>query len=734
MKIPGRFPVGVGMRAFWAILGIGLLCGLTAGCPTGDDDDVTGDDDDDGPIRASSALILDQELRHHALWVDVLDSLAGAGLDASYRRFYPHLTATDVDLADGEYPHEIVVMAAGRRPGNPCHQMRADEIEPAVRFVQQGGVLVLVPQSAWWDSQSGENDFFVLNRILEELAVPVRYDRNTIIGDTYTDLEAHEAQDWGYPTPLEFQLGYPYLLTEDDERIAGGSAPTLRVSGDEVQVLLRTYDEGFLWQNLSGAQSVAWLQQERAVAALAAAGDGYVAVVPRGPLLASSVTGHLSDKPALDAEREAENRAWVEALFAQLHGLAADGDELEVTVSLGGDELFSVASPDHEALDPALEVIEVSSVHDRDVPDTPPDGTLVETPSTPPTDPRTFPDWFHASGGRIAYGGLAPENQDMVQAFDEAVSLGLDALMTSTDPSRLATLSGDDLAAEQASYAEIAALAEEAGAMWIVGDWFNMEAGDYPEMIGAHGYAGGVPAPLHEAHWADVVIPIYEAVGQTAADNPGLGGLHIDLELYSGPIQHHDGWGFSDDSLEVFLDGEADDELAADLRDATASRRMDVLVDAGRLGDYFGALEQRAYELGVRCREAAHAHDPGLQLMVYMAGFPDTWFHRGLLRGLGTADSPVIVLTYEGWHGRAADALYADGIHLAHLGGTIVSHWTPDDFGTALVSLATGTDGYWYFTFNDLSLTNPTPPDLHGQMNEYWVAITAANYELGSGD
>ncbi len=715
----------------WRIVAL-LAATLAMGCPTGDDDDATGDDDG-GPVRAASALILDQELRHHALWVDVLDALAAAGAEASYRRFYPHLTAADVDLADGEYPHEIVVMAAGRRPGNPCHQMRVDEIEPAVRFVQQGGVLVLVPQSSWWDSQSGENDFFVAHRILEELGVPVRYDRNTIIGDTYTELEAHEAQEWGYPTPLEFQLGYPYLLTADDERIAGGSAPTLRVAGDGVQVLLRTYDEGFLWQQLSGAQSVAWLQQERAVAALAAAGEGYVAVVPRGPLLASSVTGHLSDRPALDAEREAENRAWVGALFEQLHGLATGAEDLEVTVQVGEDELFSVASPDHEALDPGLEIVEVGSVSDRDVPDAPPDGDLFEAPAPAPADPRPVPEWFSNGGGRIAYGSLAPEDGEMVQAFDEAVALGLDALMTSTDPSRLATLSGDDLVAEQARYADIAAMAEDAGARWLVGDWFNREAGDYPEMVGAHGYLGGVPAPLHEAHWADVVIPIYGAVGQTAADNPGLGGLHIDLELYSGPIQHHDGWAFSDDTLEVFLADEGDADLGADLRDATASRRMDVLVDAGRLGDYFVALEQAAYELGVRCREAAHAHDPDLQLMVYTAGFPDTWFYRGLLRGLGTAELPVIALTYEAWHGRAADSLYADGIHVAHLGGTIVSHWTPADFGTALVSLATGTDGYWYFTFNDLSLTNPDPPALHGQTNDYWVAITAANYELSSG-
>jgi hypothetical protein len=113
--------------------------------------------------------------------------------------------------------------------------------------------------------------------------------------------------------------------------------------------------------------------------------------------------------------------------------------------------------------------------------------------------------------------------------------------------------------------------------------------------------------------------------------------------------------------------------------------------------------------------------------MIYVPGFPNTWFYIGFLRGLGTHEQPVTVLTYDGWGDRPTAALYAEGVEWVHVGGTIVEHYEPTDFTSALVSLATATDGYWYFTFNDFSSTNPDPPDLHGDPTEYWEALDNAN-------
>ena len=714
-----------------------VLVGAVAwGCgEEGDDDDsaVVDDDDDDDAADDDTvgvtprALLLDCELRHHSSWIDVIDGFVDAGVELDYRRFYPHLTAADVTPTAEGLPYPVVLMAAGRRPGNPSDRMRYDEIANAVQFVQAGGILVLITMSGWEDSTSGENDFFVLNRVLEELDVAVRVDRNVVVGQRWDYGDVHEPAEHGYPTPLEFIIGYPYLLTPEDGRIAGGNLPTLKVDSDAVQVLLRTYGAGYLWQKLSGMMAVTYLTEERAVAALTQVGEGFVAVVPRGALGTSAASGTLSDKPAMDLAMLDANQTWIDGFAEQVRDLALGTAELEVTQTHTGDELFSVASPDHEALDPDGEVYTVAySVCSRDLPDSPPDGALIEE-VPPPAGPAPWPDWFSSGGGRLAYGSPTSETADMATAFAEIVDHDIDVLMTSTDPSQLATQSGDDLENTRAWYAEVAGLAEDAGARWMVGDWFNSEPGSYPEMIGAHGYGANVPAPLNEAYWSEVVIPIYEAVGELAADHPGLGGLHMDLELYSGPVWHFDGYAFSDDTLEFYLATVSDEELAGELRDASASERLDLLVDCGLLGNYFGALEQAAYELGVRCREVARQHAPDLELSVYVAGTPNTWFYQGLLRGMGDEDKPVIVLTYEGWSDRPNEALRAAGVPMVHLGGTIVSHWLPTDFDDVLVDLADGNDGYWYFTFNDFSATNESPSGLHGSAEEYWDVVDGAN-------
>ncbi len=94
---------------------------------------------------------------------------------------------------------------------------------------------------------------------------------------------------------------------------------------------------------------------------------------------------------------------------------------------------------------------------------------------------------------------------------------------------------------------------------------------------------------------------------------------------------------------------------------------------------------------------------------------------------MGTAERPVLLLTYEGWSDRPNEALRAEGVEMVHLGGTIVGHWLPADFDDVLVDLATGNDGYWYFMFNDFSATNGAPPAMHGSSAAYWDAVDEAH-------
>lgn len=694
-----------------------------------------GDGGDGGPDHAARVLLLDQDLRHRSTWVDLIEAFEAAGAEVDYRRFYPHLTEADVAAVDGLHPYAVVVLAAGRTPGDPGGLMRLDEVDPAVRHAEDGGALLLVPQPGYEDGTAGENDFFVQTRILEELDVPVRAERNTVIGIAWPMSGAHAPTMWAYPTPLEMQIGYPYLLTPEGERIAGGKLPILRVASPEVQVLLHTWDVGFLWRRTTGPVEgqTEHLTEERPAAALACAGSGFVAVVPRGPLTVTAASD-ISDKPAMDAERREVNLAWTHGLARQLLALVREGEELEVTSTHEGDALFSVEAPNADALDPSGEVLSIATrVSTREVPEAPPDGQLLDLPGGREGE-RPLPGWASAGGGRVAYGNLPADLATMDVGFQEIRDHGIDVLMTTTNPYRLLPLEGADLEAARAVYEEVAALAEDAGARWFIGDHFvapfHDAAGDYPVMVGAHGGHAGSPDPIAAAYWDEVWVPTFALVGELAADYPGIAGLHVDLELYGGPTWHHDGWAFSAEDLEVFLAGVDDAGLAEELRAASAAERLALLVDRGRLGDYFGALEDAAADLGRRCREAARASAPDLELMVYVPGFPNSWFYTGLLRGLGEPGRPVAVLSYDGWALAPTRELWADGVDLSHLGGAIVGNFSPDQLEDVLVSLATGNDGYWYFMYNDFSATNPAPPALHGSGEDYWAAVDGANARL----
>lgn len=64
------------------MLTVAVLFGLTA-CdrddPPADDDDSSGDDCLE-VTRDARVLILDQELRHHSSWIDVIDAFEQAGM------------------------------------------------------------------------------------------------------------------------------------------------------------------------------------------------------------------------------------------------------------------------------------------------------------------------------------------------------------------------------------------------------------------------------------------------------------------------------------------------------------------------------------------------------------------------------------------------------------------------------------------------------------------------------
>jgi len=708
------------------------------------DADATPDAAPDGaPRRVPRMLVLDSELRHASGWVDVLGNAAGRSpVEATYRRFFPHMTSRDVTPmgTSTSLPFDIVVLAAGRGPTAPTSMYRADEIALARSFVERGGVLVLAPQAGFADSPTGDNEFFVFNRVLEELHVAIRIEKNTLLGDAWVGASrpAHEPSMWAYPTGIEESVGYAYLQPSDGVSFPGGSipaglVPTLRVGGDDVHVLLRTFaNEGYLWQRRAGdpATRVVTVVGERPVAAIASAGAGYVAVVPRDTLTLSGASGTLSTTPVTDDAANARSAAWVTGLLSLLGELALHERSLSRGPAVDVDPMFSVAAPGWDALEPAGEVIRLRSApRARAVPDAPPEGILNETAVDDGMPPPRIA-WFDPRG-RVGYGSLPSDPARVRSLFADARAHRLNAVMTTTNPHNLLSLTGSALDAEQQRYRDAGNAAMSEGVHLYVGGYFDhlfrqTSPRAFPRMVGANGLEVDAPDPIDDGFWTAQVISQCDAVARATAGS-GVTGMHFDMELYGGPIVHQDGYAFSAGDVRAWQAAGGDAMLAAQWLAAAASERLDLIVDRGVLGDYFSRLTGVATSLATRCRDAARAVNPALEFMLYVPAFPNTWFYRGMIRGLGTRERPVIVLTYDGWSRRATRILQSAGDPLVHLGGVIVGHYTPDTFGRALTALSRGTDGFWFFTADDIATGNPMRPALHGTADAYWRAIDGVN-------
>jgi len=337
---------------------------------------------------------------------------------------------------------------------------------------------------------------------------------------------------------------------------------------------------------------------------------------------------------------------------------------------------------------------------------------------------------------RVGYAGFPGDGTQLHTLFSEAASLDLDALMVTMEPELLIDSSNTEeqqaRLLERFSAGNAAASSHDVA--WFMGSFLNgyralLPRSSVASVVGVHGQHFSAPDMLDATLWTSFLHPLCRQVGELGAMHPNLQGWHLDLELYGGPIQHQDGFAFSETSVDVFLANWAGEDLE-ELRGQPRAERYHWLVERGRLADYFSVLEEQVAVRAMRCRELIETSGRSLDVMFYTAGLADSWVYRGLIRGLGTSERPVTSLSYETWSAFAQQALRDEGLYFTHLGGTLLPYWRPADLRRALASIAEATDGYWFLSLNDISETNSSPPSLHGSVESYRAAIRGANEDL----
>ncbi len=713
--------------------------------------------DEPGPV-----LLLDLEMRHPVSFSFLMERFADRGHQLTYRRWYPHLTQSDIipDPATGELPYRLVIVSAGNAPSEPSPRLRREDADNLVQYIEQGGNVLFLVRHTWLDGHGGDCDWFYVNRVLAATGVQIRAQRNTAIGYASQPLDGkpprHIEVAAAYPGGLEWTLNYPvgypaldHPAMDGQEPFAAGVTSTLACDGPEVAVLTWTHQNILLWQTLdSGPNSLSIPLVEQPLAAVAPAvgpGAGMVAVVPRSLVQLPVHTEYMSDKPILNFGQLDAAEAVAAAVLDHISALTVDSSHHAPQGCFSGadDGLLSPAADGFSTLGegPPVHALYPPSVRALSAaPPTPPEGgpqLTAEVPKGPPQEQTVVPDWYPHGRGRFGWGGRRPY-KEMRGFFEHSNEHGITAFVIGVDPQWLMDFYDTGVASDELE--ELAKAAADAGARVFLGvNWLTPLFGQLREEIGsavgAYGQELVAPPPVADAYWEKAIRPLSLGAALLSAAYPAIAGMNIDLELYgAGSLWYAQGFAFDDDTWSKAVEIISGHSAALAEQGAALSviERLPWLVDEGLVGLVYGGLDDETALRVAQLRDEAADLAPEFELSIYGVMVSTAWFYRGWLRGAGTPSRPVTHLTYDVATNRARDILANEGLHVRILGGVLGVLFGAEDLGKALVNAGTRSDGYWLFQFTDFPYEwdVESPPALHSTPDEYWAAIEAANIAL----
>jgi hypothetical protein len=163
---------------------------------------------------------------------------------------------------------------------------------------------------------------------------------------------------------------------------------------------------------------------------------------------------------------------------------------------------------------------------------------------------------------------------------------------------------------------------------------------------------------LDSLFWRGALRPAYRTLARLGGARPDvITGVALDLD---SAMAHYHGSGFCDADYRVGL---AALGLAPAEMDRLAAlpppARYDTLLERGWLSRYFDALQAAVAARAIALRDELRRSHPDLRFAFHATEPPTDWFSLGLLRGLSSADAPVLLWLRER-RGRALLQRYQD--------------------------------------------------------------------------
>ena len=245
-------------------------------------------------------------------------------------------------------------------------------------------------------------------------------------------------------------------------------------------------------------------------------------------------------------------------------------------------------------------------------------------------------------------------------------------------------------------------------------------------------------SPLDLRYWYEMMIPALEEVARFGLGHPSVKGATIDFEMYGyDPFKMYpQAIGFEDVAYFAFLraaGGHLDEATLAEAATLFPARRYTWLRDRGLLRLFFLLLENESEKLGRLIRHRIHAIDPDFIFGAYQAALPDTWFYRGIIRGMGTPEMPMIWMSFQVLSADDADRFWSNGCHILNATALMLGTFPVRDYPDAMLAGYKYHDGYWINRYNWLvddakGAQEHRIPD--GTREEAWKSLAEGNRRI----
>jgi hypothetical protein len=502
-----------------------------------------------------------------------------AGYRVEYRRSYPHLTRSDLTR------YHAVLVLGGREPAAPSDALTIGDVAILNEWLRRDGVVVL----AYAD---GANDRWVMNQWLAAQGAGI-----TVGGDA------------GQPDVAQLIDATPLPHSALDNAgfapFPAGRNRALRVR-DSNQMLARA--------------------GSRAMVAASRVHEGLIVVTSRDLLGAARAAPGTRDFLVALARWTRRPAEW-----------ASVGEAVR-------------PAPLHLAAQPPLRPVAVHAP-----PLDPPAGAVATTlpQPLPARDSTTVstPNWITRQGMRVLWSRFTLPALDSLLGFAEVAALN--ALATTIPPAAIVdTLStrnlwkitADRLQATTVRWFPAVSLTAIPVAEEKRSGRSETPSPGAADEIDRHGDLVPIPCGLDSLYWRNGLRPVYRILARLGGARPApdvIAGVALDLD---SAMTLYQGSGFCDADYRVGL-------AALGLERAELDRllllpppvRYDTLLERGWVDQYFAALESSVAERAIALRTEVRRVKPDIRFAFHARETPTDWFSLGLLRGLSSADAPVLL-------------------------------------------------------------------------------------------